>query len=207
MAAFLIGERAPDFTANAVTANGDIQEFNLNDAITNKYGLLFFYPLDFTFVCPSELIALGNRYDALRNLNVQVITVSTDSPHAHRAWRNTDPNDGGIGSVPFTMVSDIDGDIVTKYGIRAVPNRCLYDAGTAMRATFITDRDGVIRALSINDEPIGRNIDEHIRTIEALQFFEENGEVCPAGWNKGASGMKNTAEGVASYFKPHHNEL
>ena len=208
MTGILIGERAPNFTSAAVLPDGTIQSnFELHESIKGKYGLIFFYPLDFTFVCPSELIALGNRYDALVDLNVQIITVSTDSPHAHRAWRNTELVDGGIGQVPFIMASDLEGEIVTSYGIRPIPNNSFYDSGVAMRATFITDRNLVIRSLSINDEPIGRNIDEHIRTVEALQFFEENGEVCPAGWNKGKPGMQNTAEGVSKYLEDNYESL
>ena len=208
MTGILIGEIAPDFTCGAVSPSGEmLSSFNLHNALENKYGLIFFYPLDFTFVCPSELIALSNRIGHLRELNVEVISVSSDSHHTHNAWRNTEPASGGVGNVEFTMASDLNGQIIESYGLRSIPNRSYYDPGVAMRGTFITDKNMIVRSQTINDEPLGRNIDEFIRTIEALIFFEENGQVCPAGWNKGLPGMLNTKEVVSEFLSAHHKQL
>jgi len=208
MLANLVGETTPNFTCTAVLPNGEIDpEFNLHNAINGTYGLIFFYPLDFTFVCPSELIALHNRSSSLATLNVTTIAISRDSAHTHRAWRKTEPAKGGIGEVSFTMASDVDGTIVENYGIKSAPNESRYDSGVAMRGTFITDTDLIVRSISINDEPIGRSIDEHMRTIQALQFFEEHGQVCPAGWTHGSPGMVNTSTGVSNYLQTHHRTL
>lgn len=204
----LIGDIAPDFTCSAVGGDGNfIDNFNLHKRITNKYALLFFYPLDFTFVCPSELIALNNRMDRFRALDTEVITMSGDSHFTHNAWRNTSPESGGVGPVSFTMASDLDGTILSSYGLRAPSNKSHYETGTAMRGTFVIDQNRIVRHQSINDEPIGRNIDEFLRIVEGLQFFEENGQVCPAGWNQGDPGMVNTSSGVADYFKTHAERL
>jgi len=208
MLANLIGETAPNFTCTAVLPNGELEpQFDLHKVITGTYGLIFFYPLDFTFVCPSELISLHNRSSSLADLNVTTIAISRDSAHTHRAWRQTKPADGGIGEVSFTMASDLDGSIVENYGIKSPSNKSFYDSGVPMRGTFITDTNLTVRSISINDEPIGRSIDEHMRTIEALQFFEEHGEVCPAGWVHGSPGIINTSTGVSNYLATHHKNL
>ncbi len=190
----LVGKPAPDFTANAVLGNGEIVPgFKLSEAIKGKYGLLFFYPLDFTFVCPSELIALDNRVQQFKDLGVEVMSVSIDSHWTHNAWRNTPVDQGGIGQVKYTMVADINHEIARAYDVESA-------GGVAFRGAFLIDKKGVVRSQIINDLPLGRNIDEIIRLVEALQFTEEHGEVCPAGWKKGEQGMKANPSGVASYL-------
>ncbi|MEZ4384167.1 MAG: peroxiredoxin [Nannocystaceae bacterium] len=197
----LVTKPAPDFTCSAVLGDGSIDEgFKLSSALAGKYGLLFFYPLDFTFVCPSELIALDHRLDRLRELRVEVISVSIDSAYTHHAWRSTPVDRGGIGPVRFTMAADIQHAICRAYGVET-------DDGVALRAAFLIDREGVVRAQLVNDLPIGRNIDELIRLVEALQFHEEHGEVCPAGWRRGAPGMTADSAGVAKYLTDHAGDL
>lgn len=191
----LVGRKAPDFKVPAVLGNGEIKEsFQLSEAIKGKYGLLFFYPLDFTFVCPSELIALDKRIDKFKELNVEVIGVSVDSHFTHNAWRNTPVDKGGIGAVNYTLAADINHAIAQAYGVEHP------EAGVAFRAAVLVDREGMVRAQLVNDLPLGRNIDELIRLVEALQFHEEHGDVCPAGWQKGQKGMKATPDGVATYL-------
>jgi peroxiredoxin (alkyl hydroperoxide reductase subunit C) len=204
----LVGKKAPDFTTPAVLANGSIvDDFSLSKTTAGKYAVVFFYPLDFTFVCPSEIIAMSHRADQLRELNVEIVGVSIDSHFTHNAWRNTDINDGGIGAVNYTLAADMDHRIARAYGIESEGGDSYYPPGVAMRATFIIDKKGIVRHQVVNDEPLGRNMDEVIRIIEALQFFEENGQVCPAGWKKGEQGMVNTPEGVASYLSGHAEKL
>lgn len=191
----LVGRKAPDFTAKAVMPNGEFnEEFNLTKAKQGKYALVFFYPLDFTFVCPSELLALNNRLDEFKKRDVEVFTVSIDSHFTHKAWRDTPINEGGIGQVGYTMVADINHSICQTYGIEHP------DASVAFRGAFLIDRDGVVRAQLVNDLPLGRNIDELVRLADALQHHEEHGEVCPANWAKGKQAMQATSEGVASYL-------
>ncbi|MDB6096626.1 MAG: putative peroxiredoxin [Francisellaceae bacterium] len=191
----LVGKKAPDFTTAAILGNGEIaSDLRLSQIIKGKYALVFFYPLDFTFVCPSELIALDKRMSQFKSRNVEVITVSIDSHFTHSAWRNTPLEKGGIGPVNFIMAADIKHEICKHYGIEHP------EMGVAFRAAFIIDADGVVRSQIVNDLPLGRNIDEILRTIDALQFHEEEGEVCPANWKKGDSGMKADAEGVAKYL-------
>ena len=198
----LVGRKAPDFCVPAVLGNGEIvNEFRLSEELKNEYGVLFFYPLDFTFVCPSELIALDKRMDAFQERGVKVISVSIDSHFTHNAWRNTEINEGGIGKVRYTMAADINHGICQSYGVEHP------EAGVAFRAVFLIDKQGVVRSQLVNDLPIGRNVDEIIRLVDALQFHEEHGEVCPAGWQKGQSGMKATPDGVASYLKDHKDNL
>jgi peroxiredoxin (alkyl hydroperoxide reductase subunit C) len=181
----LVGKIAPDFTTQAVMGNGEVvEDYNFSSAIAGKYAVLFFYPMDFTFVCPTELISLNNRIDTFRDLGVEVVGVSIDSHWTHNAWRNTDVDSGGIGQVDYTLAADLSHAICQSYGIESDGGESYYPAGVAMRATFIIDQKGIIRSMTVNDEPLGRNMDEVIRTIEGLQFFEENGQVCPAGWNK-----------------------
>lgn len=198
----LVGRKAPDFTVPAVLENGNITaKFNLQETINNAYGLVFFYPLDFTFVCPSELIALNNRIEEFKKRNVKVIAVSIDSQFTHNAYRNTPVKDGGIGEVDFVLAADITHSICQSYGIEHPT------AGVAYRAAFIIDKNGIVRSQIVNDLPIGRNIDEILRLVDAIQFFEEHGEVCPAGWEKGKKGMKATSEGVANYLAEHAEGL
>lgn len=204
----LLGRKAPDFTAPAVLGDGQIVDsYNLAESIKGKYALVFFYPLDFTFVCPSELIALDKRVEKLKELGVEVIAVSVDSHFTHNAWRNTPVNEGGIGPVKYTMVGDMNHDICKSFGVESEGGDSYYPAGVAFRASFVIDKQGVVRAQHMNDEPIGRNIDELVRVVEALQFFEENGHVCPAGWQKGDAGMVNTPDGVAEYLDNNSDKL
>ena len=198
----LVARKAPDFQTAAVLANGEIKgDYKLTDAIKGKYAILFFYPLDFTFVCPSELIALNNRIAQFKERNVEVIGVSIDSQFTHSAWRNTPPSKGGIGKLDYTLVADVNHRVCLSYGVEHP------EAGVAFRAAFIIDKEGVVRSQIVNDLPIGRNIDEIIRIIDALQFHEKHGEVCPAGWEKGKEGMKPTAQGVASYLEGNEAQL
>lgn len=191
----LVCQQAPDFTAAAVLKDGQIEgQYTLSQAIKGKYGLVFFYPLDFTFVCPTELIALNNRIAEFEQRNVEVIAVSIDSEHTHSAWRNTPVEKGGIGPLNYTLVADIKHDIARAYNVEHP------EAGVALRGAFLIDKAGVVRSQIINDLPLGRNVDELIRLVDALQFIEEHGEVCPAGWAKGKDGMKASAEGVSAYL-------
>ncbi len=204
----LIGKKAPDFTTQAVHANGEVvDDFNFHNAIDGKYAVLFFYPLDFTFVCPSEILAMSNRTAKLEALGCAVVGVSVDSHWTHNAWRNTPVNEGGIGEVAFTLAADMTRKIAKSYGIVAKGSGSYYPAGVAMRATFVMDQKGVVRHMVVNDEPLGRNMDEVVRIVEALQFFENNGQVCPAGWNTGDDGMVNTPEGVAGYLAENADKL
>ncbi|TWC31334.1 peroxiredoxin (alkyl hydroperoxide reductase subunit C) [Pseudomonas sp. SJZ079] len=189
----LVNKQAPDFTSAAVLADGSIvDDFNLAE-LRGKYVVLFFWPLDFTFVCPSEIIAHSNRMDKFRELGVEVVGVSIDSQFTHYAWRNTPVEKGGIGEVAFTMVADVKHEITRAYGIE-------HEDGVALRATFLIDKSGVVQHQVVNNLPLGREVDEVIRLVEALQFTEEHGEVCPAGWRKGQKGMQATADGVAAYL-------
>lgn len=198
----LVGRKAPDFTVAAVLGTGEIvNQFNLHEHLKGKYGLVFFYPLDFTFVCPSELIALDHRMDEFKSRNVEVVSVSIDSHYTHNAYRNTAVEHGGIGPVRYTMAADMTHSICQSYGVEHP------EAGIAFRAAFIIDTKGVVRSQVVNDLPIGRNVDELLRTIDAVQFNEEHGEVCPAGWKKGDAGMKATPQGVASYLATHSKSL
>jgi peroxiredoxin (alkyl hydroperoxide reductase subunit C) len=181
----LVGKKAPDFTTQAVLADGEINgEFNFHSAINNKFAVLFFYPLDFTFVCPTELISMDHRMDKFNELGVEVVGVSIDSHWTHNAWRKTAIEEGGIGPVRYTLAADMTHSICQSYGIQSDGGDSYYPAGVAMRATFVIDQSGIVRHMIVNDEPIGRNMDEVVRIVEALQFFEENGQVCPAGWEK-----------------------
>lgn len=198
----LVGKPAPDFTAAAVLADGEIvEDFNLKSHLAGSYGLIFFYPLDFTFVCPSEILAYSNRVPQFKERNVKVVAVSVDSQYTHNAWRNTAPKDGGLGPVQFPMVADLTKQIARDYDV------LIEAAGVALRGTFLIDREGIVRHQLVNDLPLGRNADEALRMVDALQFHEENGEVCPAGWQKGAEGMKADAKGVAEYLGAHAEAL
>jgi peroxiredoxin 2/4 len=193
----LVGKPAPDFDVAAVLGTGQIVDsYKRSEAMAGKYGLVFFYPLDFTFVCPSELIALDHRMDTFRELGVEVVAVSIDSQFTHNAWRNTAVNDGGIGAVTYTMAADINHDICRAYDVESA-------GGVAYRGAFLIDPKGTVRYQLVNDLPLGRNIDELIRLVEALQFTDQHGEVCPAGWNKGDKGMNASPAGVAAYLSEH----
>ncbi|MGH8441145.1 MAG: peroxiredoxin [Pseudomonas sp.] len=197
----LVGKTAPDFTVPAVLGNGEIVDsFNLAAAIKGKYGLVFFYPLDFTFVCPSELIALDHRMAEFRDRNVEVIAVSIDSHFTHNAWRNTPINAGGIGQVQYIMAADMKHEIAKAYDVES-------EGGVAFRGAFLIDDKGVVRSQIVNDLPLGRNMDELLRLVDALQFHEAHGEVCPANWKKGDKGMTASPEGVAAYLSENAGKL
>lgn len=198
----LVGRKAPDFTCAAVLGDGKIvDEFNFLEDTKGKYRVVFFYPLDFTFVCPSELIALDKRMDAFKERGVDVVSVSIDSQFTHNAWRNTPVNKGGIGEVRYTMAADVTHQIARDYGVETP------DGAVAFRGAFLIDKEGMVRHQIVNDLPLGRNIDELVRMVDALAFFEENGEVCPAGWQKGDQGMKANPEGVAEYLTESADKL
>lgn len=191
--AVLVGKQAPDFTATAVFGDNQIKDLKLSD-YRGKYVVMFFYPLDFTFVCPSELIAFDHRLDEFKKRNVEVLGVSIDSQFTHLAWKNTPVEKGGIGQVQYPMVADVKHEICRAYDVE-------FDAaGVAFRGSFLIDKNGVVRHQVVNDLPLGRNVDEMIRMVDALQFTEEHGEVCPAGWQKGKKGMNASPEGVAQYL-------
>lgn len=197
----LVGKTAPDFTAAAVLGSGEIVDsFSFSDATKGKKAVVFFYPLDFTFVCPSELLAFDSRMGEFTKRGVEVIGVSIDSHFTHNAWRNTAINDGGIGAVKYTLVADITHAICKAYDVES-------EGGVAFRGTFIIDEQGVVRSQIVNDLPIGRNVDETLRTIDALIFHQEHGEVCPAGWKDGDKGMVATPEGVAAYLAENASKL
>jgi peroxiredoxin (alkyl hydroperoxide reductase subunit C) len=198
----LVGREAPDFSAAAVLGDGTIvDEFNFKQQIKDKYAVLFFYPLDFTFVCPSELIAFDHRLDEFTKRNVQVVGCSIDSHYTHNAWRNTPVNDGGIGPVGYPLVADLNHAICKAYDVETP------DGNVAFRGSFLIDKEGIVRHQVVNDLPLGRNIDEMLRMIDALQFNETHVEVCPAGWKEGDAGMQGTPEGVANYLTGHAKGL
>lgn len=190
----LVGRQAPDFTSSAVMPDGQIKEEFKLSSLRGKYVVLFFWPLDFTFVCPTEIIAHDKRLKKFKDLGVEVVGVSVDSQFTHAAWRNTPVNKGGVGELGFPMVADLGGKIGAQYGIMHP------DVGVALRATFLIDKKGIVQHQVVNNLPLGRNVDETVRMVEALQFVETVGEVCPAGWQKGEEGMKPTAAGVAAYL-------
>ena len=202
MTMVLVTRQAPDFTSSAVLGNGEIVDnFNFKKHIEGKAAVLFFYPLDFTFVCPSELIAFDHRYEEFKKRGVEVVGVSIDSQFTHNAWRNTPTENGGIGAVKYALAADVKHEIAQAYGIEHP------EEGVALRASFLIDKNGVVRHQIVNDLPLGRNIDEMLRMVDALQFHEEHGEVCPAQWEKGKEGMKDSPEGVAKYLKQNADKL
>lgn len=199
--AVLVGKPAPDFTVPAVLADGTIvEDFSFSAATKGKYALVFFYPLDFTFVCPSELIALDHRIPDFVARNVEVVGVSIDSHFTHNAWRNTAVNDGGIGQVKYTLAADITHEIAKNYDVESA-------GGVAFRGAFLIDTDGVVRSQIVNDLPLGRSMDEILRLFDALQFHTEHGEVCPANWKKGDKGMDASPAGVAKYLSENADKL
>jgi peroxiredoxin (alkyl hydroperoxide reductase subunit C) len=198
----LVSKKAPDFTAAAVLPNGEINnQFNLHQTIAGKYAIIFFYPLDFTFVCPSELIALDKRMDEFKKRGTDIFGISIDSQFTHLAWRNTPVANGGIGPVGYSLIADVNHHICQTYGIEHP------SAHVALRGTFIIDKQGIVRSQIVNDLPLGRNVDELLRLIDALEFHEKHGEVCPAGWTKGKTGIKPTAEGIAQFLSQSSDQL
>ena len=198
MSRVLVGREAPEFSAEAVLGNGNIKQYVFKPS-NKQYNIIFFYPLDFTFVCPSELIALDRRYQEFKRRGVEVIGVSVDSQFTHNAWRNTEISQGGIGPVQFTLVADVKHAICKAYGVEHP------EAGVALRAVFLIDKKGIVRSQIVNDLPLGRNIEELLRLVDALQFTEKNGEVCPANWKFGDAGMRPTPEGVSAYLGEHYD--
>ncbi len=204
----LVGKKAPLFEADAVINGGEfVEKFSLDQYIGKKYVIFFFYPLDFTFVCPTEILAFQDKLAEFEKRNVAVVGCSVDSKYSHWAWLNTEQKDGGIKGVTFPLVSDLSKTIAENYDVLA--GEFIYnDDGeadfegdaVAYRGLFLIDKQGVVKHQLVNDLPLGRNVDEAIRMVDALQNFEENGEVCPANWHKGETAMKATAEGVASYL-------
>lgn len=191
----LVTKEAPDFTAQAVMPDNSFAEVTLS-SYRGKYVVLFFYPLDFTFVCPSEILAFNRAAKKFAKKNTVVLGVSVDSHFTHLAWRQTPVNKGGLGEIEFPLVSDLDKKIARAYDV-------LLNESVALRGLFLIDRKGIVRHQVVNDLPIGRNVDEALRTLDALQFTEEHGEVCPANWKEGDEAMRPTAEGVASYLTKH----
>ena len=193
----LVTQQAPDFTATAVMPDNSMKaDFKLSD-FKGKYVILFFYPLDFTFVCPSEILAFDRALPKFKEKNTEIIGVSIDSQFSHWAWKNTPINQGGIGHIRYPLVADLDKQISRNYGV-------LLEAGIALRGTFLIDREGIVRHAVVNDLPLGRNIDEALRMVDALQFHEQHGDVCPANWNEGQEAMTPTAAGVADYLTKHN---
>jgi peroxiredoxin (alkyl hydroperoxide reductase subunit C) len=190
--AVLVGKKAPEFKATAAIA-GDFKEISLSD-LRGKHVVLFFYPLDFTFVCPTELHAFQEKLEQFRELNTEVIGCSVDSQFSHNAWLKTPVSEGGIQGVKYPLLADINKTIARDYDV-LIP-----EAGIALRGTFLIDKDGIVRQQTVNDLPLGRNVDEMLRLVEALQFHEKHGEVCPANWKKGEKSMKPNAEGLKTYF-------
>jgi peroxiredoxin (alkyl hydroperoxide reductase subunit C) len=190
----LVGRQAPDFTAAAVLKNGEIvSRYNLFEETKGKYIVLFFYPLNFTFVCPSEILAFASRTPKFEERNVELIGISIDSQFAHAAWRNTPVEKGGIGPVPFTLIADVDHAICRAYGIEG-------EGGVALRGSFLIDKLRTVQSQTVNNLALGRNVDEHLRTVDMLQYHEEYGEVCPAGWNKGDAAISATPAGIVAYL-------
>ncbi|TDR32715.1 peroxiredoxin [Hydromonas duriensis] len=199
--AVLVGKPAPDFTVAAVLGTGEIvNDYTFSKASSGKYAMVFFYPLDFTFVCPSELIALDHKMSEFTARGVEVVAVSVDSEFTHNAWRNTPINNGGIGAVKYTMAADIKREIQQAYDVESAD-------GVAFRGAFIIDKNGIVRSQIVNDLPLGRSMDELLRIVDALQFTDEHGEVCPANWQKGDKGMTASPEGVAAYLSEHADKL
>jgi peroxiredoxin (alkyl hydroperoxide reductase subunit C) len=191
----LVTKTAPEFTAKAVMPDNSFADVSLSD-YRGKYTILFFYPLDFTFVCPSEIIAFDHAVESLGAKNCQILGASVDSHYTHLAWKNTPVDQGGIGQIRYPLIADLNKSISRDYGI-------LFDESVALRGLFLIDKEGIIRHAVINDLPLGRSVAEAERILDALQFHEEHGDVCPANWKKGEEAMKPTADGVATYLANH----
>jgi peroxiredoxin (alkyl hydroperoxide reductase subunit C) len=197
----LVTKKAPDFTTTAVLADGSIvEDFNLYKNIGEKGAVVFFYPMDFTFVCPSEIIAFSHRIEEFTSRGISVIGVSTDSEFSHFAWRETSVENGGIGRIKYPLVADKTKQVSKDFDV-------LFGESVALRGSFLLDADGTVRHAVINDLPLGRNIDEMIRMVDTMLFTNEHGEVCPAGWQKGDEGMKPSTEGVAQYLGKNAEKL
>ena len=190
---FLVTKEAPDFVATAATPDHGLDESFSLSSFRGDYVILLFYPLDFTFVCPSEIIAFDERIDDFRQRDCQIVGISVDSQFTHLAWRKTPRENGGIGEIRFPLVADLDKSISRNYGV-------LHNDAVALRGLFLIDREGIVRHALVNDLPLGRNVDEALRMLDALRFHESRGDVCPANWHDGQPGMKPTAEGVAEYL-------
>ena len=190
----LVQKAAPEFKATAVV-NGQFKDISLSDYKTKKYVVLYFYPLDFTFVCPTEIIAFNNKVAEFKKRNAEILGVSVDSHYTHLAWINTPRKAGGLGGLDYPLVSDLTKKIATDYGVLTA------DGAVALRGLFIIDQQGIVRHALVNDLPLGRNVDEAIRVLDALQFFEKNGEVCPANWHPGDKTMKADPKGSLKYFE------
>ena len=195
----LIQKPAPDFKADAVLANGEETQLTLSQ-FKGKYVVLFFYPADFTFVCPTEILSFSNHIKEFESRNTVVLGVSVDNVHSHRAWRNTKVEDGGIGAIGYPLIADITKSISQSFDV-------LIDGAVALRGTFLIDKAGVVRQSTVNDLPLGRSIAETLRLVDALQYTEEHGEVCPAGWQKGKTAMKADPKGVAKYLSENAKSL
>ncbi len=197
----LVRDLAPNFSSPAVMPdNTIINEFNLDNYLFGSYGLLIFYPADFTFVCPSELIAFNRRLEEFTKRNVKLVGISVDSPYAHLTWKKMPVNEGGVGDLDFPLVSDLNKDISYEYGV-------LSEDGVALRASFLIDKNGIVRHQIINDLPLGRDVDETLRIIDALQFYEQNGDVCPANWHNGDEAITPTPQGIADYLNKNLDKL
>ncbi|PKP22961.1 MAG: alkyl hydroperoxide reductase [Bacteroidetes bacterium HGW-Bacteroidetes-21] len=207
----LVGKKAPGFNAKAVINGNEIMEnFSLNQYLGKKHVVFYFYPADFTFVCPTEIIAFQNRIKEFEDRNVQVVGCSTDSEFSHWKWLQTEQREGGIKGVAYPLVADSAKTIAENYGVMAghyeydeEGNASFSGEPVAYRGLFLIDKEGIVRHQVVNDLPLGRSVDETLRMVDALQFFEENGEVCPANWHRGEEAMKPTQEGVSSYLGKH----
>ena len=188
----LVTQPAPDFKAQAVMPDGSFAEVSMSQ-YKGKYVVLFFYPLDFTFVCPTEIIAFSDRAKEFEDLGVQLLGVSIDSQFSHLAWRNTDRNEGGLGQIDYPLVADLNKEIAAAYDV-------LLPAGIAMRGLFLVDKEGNVRHQVVNDLPLGRSVDEALRMVRALQFTEEHGEVCPANWQEGSRTIKPNPDDSKEFF-------
>ncbi|MAJ45521.1 MAG: peroxidase [Candidatus Marinimicrobia bacterium] len=213
----LVTKKAPDFTTQAVMPDNSIQELKLSD-FKGKKVVLFFYPLDFTFVCPTELLAFDKRLGEFESRNVQVLGCSVDSRWSHLAWKNTDINNGGIGNVQYPLLQDLDKSIARNYDVLVGAQEAYVETedsadnttvggGVALRGSFLIDEDGTVRHAVLNDLPLGRNIDEMLRMVDALSYHQKHGEVCPAGWKDGDTAMKESPEGVADYLSSNSENL
>jgi len=189
----LVQKPAPDFTAQAVMPDCSFRELRLSD-YKGKYVLLFFYPLDFTFVCPTEIIAFSDRIKEFEELNVQVLGASVDSHYTHLAWRRTPRSEGGLGQIDYPLISDLDKEIARAYDV-------LLPGGIALRGLFLIDKEGIVRHQVVNDLPLGRSVDEALRIVKALQFYEKHGEVCPANWKEGDPTIKPDPQQSKEYFQ------
>ncbi len=198
----LVTRRAPDFEAPALMPDGRIEErFHFAERTAGKFAVVFFYPLDFTFVCPTELVALDHRFDAFAQRDATVLAVSVDSVHTHRAWRDTPVERGGIGPVRYPLIGDVRHEVTCQWGVEHP------DEGVALRATFIVDPEGIVRHATVGDLDVGRNLDEVLRVLDALREVREHGVTCPAGWRPGSETLEPDPEAVARYLASHADEL